>query len=72
MIALRNYPRPVWEKTLRNLGCRLLEGKGPLNTAEWWITDWDFLFTVPVTEGWCDQLSLERLIETIENARPDT
>ncbi len=77
MIAVRLYPREEWEAQLRALGCRPLEGKGHLNTAEWWIAEMGgdrpgFLFTVPV-EGPDDRVGERELgivIAQIKKARP--
>ncbi|WP_435666313.1 hypothetical protein [Maritalea sp.] len=56
---------------MRRRGCVPLEGKGKLNTAEWWITKDKQPFTVPVERGnkglvefWalhklCEQLGIE-------------
>ena len=72
MIAVRLYAREAWEAILRDLECRPLEGKGQLNTAEWWITKWEFLFTVPVDgpDDRCDEMSLARVLDQIERSRP--
>ncbi len=72
MIAARLLPREAWEARLRLLGCRPLEGLGPLNTAEFWITDWEFLFTVPVEgpDDRCGEAELGRLVEMINASRP--
>lgn len=49
MIALRFLPRAEWEAELRYYRCKPLEGKGPLNTAEWWRMEWyPHIFTVPI------------------------
>lgn len=72
MIAVRLYPREAWEAILREIPSRPLEGKGPLNTAEWWVTEWGFLFTVPVEgpDDRCDEMSLRQLLDQIEGTRP--
>jgi hypothetical protein len=48
MIRSRWLSRAEWEKKLRRLGARPLEGKGPLNTAEWWKRPDGLPFTVPI------------------------
>ncbi len=52
MIAAPFLSRSEWEKRIRSWGCYPLEGKGPLNTAEWWRWPWpnSTPFTVPVEE----------------------
>ena len=45
-------PRAEWEADLRHYGCRPLEGKGPLNTAELWQMPWQgWPFTVNLEDG---------------------
>lgn len=72
MIAPRWLPREEWEARLRNHSSKPIEGKGPLNTAEWWVTDWGFLFTVPIegADQRCGEMELGRLIADIEESRP--
>jgi len=48
MIAVRFLYREDWEARLRYYGCTPLQGKGPLNTAEWWQMPWGSPFTVPI------------------------
>jgi hypothetical protein len=36
---------------LRDFGAKPLEGKGPLNTAEWWRTPWGIPFVVPIDQA---------------------
>jgi hypothetical protein len=56
--------RRLWEAKLRRWQCQPLEGKGPLNTAEWWRGP-NGLFTVPVeTDGSCEFWALQKLCET--------
>lgn len=73
MISPRLLPRSEWESALREIGCRPLEGTGPLNTAEWWITEWGFAFTVPVEgpDDRCEQWSFARFLDDINRTRPD-
>ena len=65
-------PREQWEKPLRALKCEPLKGKGPLNTAEWWIAPWGFVFTVPIEEpdDRCEFWALAALIDDINQSRP--
>ena len=65
-------PREEWEEALRDHGCEPLEGKGPLNTAEWWRMPWGgYPFTVSVDEeGRCDSWALNRLIADIIRLAP--
>jgi hypothetical protein len=71
MIALRFLPRENWEPRLRYYRCKPLEGKTKLNTAEWWISEWGFVFTIPVeVNGCCHQDALQRLIADIVGSAP--
>lgn len=52
MISVRLLPRAEWEEELRYYGCRPLEGKGPLNVAEFWQMPWQgWPFIVNLEEG---------------------
>jgi len=72
LIALRFVSREEWEAELRRLGCKPLEGKGPLNTAEWWrMPWWPHIFTVPIeADGRIPQLDLDDLIAYIVSVAP--
>ena len=72
MIAVRLLSREAWEARLQALECRPLDSKGPLNTAEFWITPWEFWFTVPVEgpDDRCGERELAQLIETINDTKP--
>ena len=72
MLAALLLPSETPVARLRSFECRTLEGLGPLNTAEFWITDWVFLFTVPVEgpDDRCGEADLSRVIEMINAARP--
>ena len=72
MISIRFLHRPEWERKLRSYGCKPLEGKGPLNTAEWWQMPWGGqLFTVPTEDnGRCHEQAIHRLILDIVKAAP--
>jgi hypothetical protein len=49
MNAVSLVPPEEWKEALRDYGCKPLEGKGPLNTAEWWQMPWGgYPFIVPV------------------------
>lgn len=62
-MILRYLPRPQWEAKLRSAGCAPLEGKGPLNTAEWWKGPRG-VFTVPTEDdGTCDFWAIQRLAD---------
>ena len=50
MIRDRFLERPEWEAKLRRWGCAPLEGKGPVNTAEWWRGPEGFPFVVPIED----------------------
>jgi hypothetical protein len=59
-MILPRLPRHQWEEKLRRGGCAPLEGKGRLNTAEWWKGPRG-VFTVPVEEdGTCDFWAIQR------------
>jgi hypothetical protein len=63
MIAVRFLHREEWEPRLRRHGYKPLDGKGPLNTADWWITPSGRVFTVPCEEGGrCDEWAINKLI----------
>jgi hypothetical protein len=64
--------RAEWEAALLDYGCKPLEGKGGLNTAEWWQMPWGgYPFTVPVDEdGRCAKRALNRLIADIIKSVP--
>lgn len=63
MIREPYLSRKEWEAKLRRWGCSPLEGKGKLNTAEWWRSD-KGLFTVPVdADGRCEFWALQKLCQ---------
>jgi hypothetical protein len=72
MISVRFLHRLEWERKLRSYGCKPLEGKGPLNTAEWWQMPWGGQpFIVPTEDdGRCDEWAIARLILDIVKAAP--
>ena len=71
MISLRFLPRANWEPRLQYYRCRKMEGGVSLNTAEWWVSEWGFAFTVPVEENdCCHQAALQRLIADIVRTAP--
>lgn len=59
----RTLPRSQWEKKLRALGCKPLEGRGPLNTAEWWTDGHGYPFTISIENeaGDCDFWAIQRI-----------
>ncbi len=73
MIAARFLHRNEWEPELRHYGCKPLEGKGKLNTAEWWQMPWQaYPFTVPIEEdGRLLQSDLDRLVMMILASAPE-
>jgi len=73
MIAPRFLHREEWEAKLRDYGCKPLEGKGPLNTAEWWQMPWGQPFVVPIEDdGRCHERAIHHLIlHIVECAPPD-
>jgi hypothetical protein len=73
VIAVRFLKRAEWEDKLRAYDCRPLEGKGNLNTAEWWQTPWGSPFTVPIEKDErCDEWAIHRLIlDIVKCAPPD-
>lgn len=71
MIALRFLSREEWEDQLRYYRCRPMVGTMPLNTAEWWVSEWKFIFTVPVEDdGTCHQTAFQKLISDIMASAP--
>ena len=64
--------RDEWEAALRDYGCKPLEGKGSLNTAEWWQMPWGgYPFTVPVDDdGRCDKWAFNKLVLDIIKSAP--
>jgi hypothetical protein len=62
VIATRLLSREEWETTLRRWRCRPLEGKGPLNTAEWWVGPNGHFFTVPIEgDDRCEYWALQQI-----------
>jgi hypothetical protein len=63
-MPVRFLNRTEWEAKLRHYGCKPLEGKGRLNTAEWWQTPWGSApFTVPIeSDGRCDEWAIQRVV----------
>jgi hypothetical protein len=72
-MPVRFLSRSEWEAKLRSYGCRPLEDKGQLNSAEWWLTPWgSYPFTVPTeSDGRCDQWAFQRLIAHIVSCAPE-
>lgn len=70
MIRDRFLTRAEWEERLRGIGAEPLEGKGQLNTAEWWRFDGK-IFTVPVEDesGRCDFWAVQILCEQLTGPR---
>lgn len=63
-MIIKQVPRSLWEAKLRRWGCSPLDGKGPLNTAEWWIGKRMLPFTVPVDDdGACEFWALQKICE---------
>jgi hypothetical protein len=72
LIAVRFLAREEWEPRLRQYHCAPLEGKGPLNTAEFWRAAWGFIFTVPIEDdGACYEPSFRQLILDIVSDAPE-
>lgn len=60
-MIIKQLPRSVWEGKLRRWACRPMDGKGRLNTAEWWIGK-NGPFTVPIDEdGTCEFWALQMI-----------
>jgi hypothetical protein len=48
-----------------------MDGGTDLNTAEWWVSEWGFIFTVPIeVNGCCHQEALQRLVADIVRSAP--
>jgi hypothetical protein len=73
LIAVRFLTRAEWEEELRYYGCRPLEGKGKLNTAEWWRMPWQsYPFTVPVeADGKMRMADMDALRLLIVSSAPE-
>jgi hypothetical protein len=73
LIAVRLIPRQEWEAELRFYGCKPLEDKTKLNTAEWWRMPWqDYPFTVPVdAQGRMRPDDLQNRIYLIASTAPE-
>ena len=69
MIASRLLSRAQWEAKLRRWGCRPMQGKTHLNTAEWWIGDHG-PFTVPIEgqDDSCEFWAMQRICN--DNGHP--
>jgi hypothetical protein len=71
MIAVRRLSRDEWKERLERYKFRPLDGKGLLNTAEWWQAPWGYPFTVPVEDDdTCDIWALEKLILDVLTTAP--
>jgi hypothetical protein len=67
----RLFDRSQWEEILRDFHARPLEGKGPLNTAEWWRAPWGRPFVVPIDEaGRCLEEDILRLASDVIRTMP--
>lgn len=66
----RFLARVEWEKLLRDIGAAPLDGKGKLNTAEWWRHD-GMVFTVPVEDDGdrCEFWAIQKLREQLGGPR---
>jgi hypothetical protein len=70
-MAVRFLHRGEWERRLRRYGCHRLEGKGKLNTAEWWQMPWGTPFTVSIEDdGRCDEWAIQRVILDMVKCAP--
>lgn len=66
-MILRFLSRSQWEKILRGVGAQPLQGKGALNSAEWWHVPGKPPFTVPIEDetGRCDFWAIQKLREQL-------
>lgn len=71
MIRGRFLCRAEWEKRLRDIGAEPLDGRGALNTAEWWRLPDGIPFTVPVEDDGdrCDFWAVQKLCEQLVGPR---
>lgn len=70
-MAVRFLQRSDWELRLRKYHSEKLDGLTVLNTAEWWKTDWGFVFTVPVeSDGRCAEYDVQEVIADIVASAP--
>lgn len=72
MIAVRRLPRDVWESRLRSYGCCPLEGKTPLNIAEWWRWPWGGApFTCSCDDdGWMEEWMFQGIMRDMAELAP--
>ncbi len=71
MTALRRFSPEEWRPKLERYRARPIQGKTKLNTAEWWRTDWNYLFTVPVdAEGFISEIDLQAVIADVVASAP--
>lgn len=72
MNAVRRISIEEARKKLRSYGCTPLEGKGRLNTAEWWRWPWGgapFILAVEDDE-WVDLWAYQQLIADLAKLAP--
>jgi hypothetical protein len=72
VIAVRFISRAQVEARLRSYDCSPLEGKGPLNTANWWRWPWGGPpFVLPLDEGGVmDEWAFQRLLADMARLAP--
>jgi hypothetical protein len=71
LISVSLIPLAEVEKKLRSYGCEPLEGKTPLNTANWWKWPWGGPpFTLPNEDGMVDNLAVQQLIADMARLAP--
>lgn len=70
-MAVRRLSREDWAPRLERYRCKPLAGKTKLNTAEWWRSEWGFLFTVPVDDdGYITDIDLQAVIADVVGSAP--
>ena len=73
MIAVRPIYIGDVEAKLRAYGCKPLDGKGPLNTANWWRWPWGgppFTLPLPDGHGHIDEWAYRQLIADMAKLAP--
>jgi hypothetical protein len=70
--AVRRISSEEWEAELKFYGCKRIEGKGKLNTADLWLMPWkSYPFTVPSDDdGYMSQDDLDHLVRLIATSAP--
>lgn len=72
MIAVRLITLEDAEAILESYGCKRLQGKTKLNTANWWQWPWGGTpFTLPFDGPKVDKWAVDKLIAQMSKEAPD-